>query len=202
MKDQCTGVILAGGENSRFARRNKAFIKIKDKRILDRINGVFKELFKEILLVTKDPLPYIQEDIQIAADLFPIRSSLTGIHAWLFYATTPYVFFAACDTPFLQKEMVETILDHIEPGSDVIIPQTEAGLEPLCAVYSKNCLSIAERYLVHNKLKISRVFQRTNVKKIPEKVLRLKDPNLISFFNINTPDDLATAEKMFHDRPN
>ena len=197
MKYQCSGVILAGGENSRFAGRNKAFVKIKDKRILDRICGVFKELFKEILLVAKDPLPYIQEDIQIAADLFPVRSSLTGIHAGLFYATTPYVFFTACDTPFLKKEMVETILDHIEQGSDIVIPQTDEGLEPLCAVYSKNCLPIAERHLVQNKLKISRVFQRTRVKTIPEKVLRLKDPDLISFFNVNTPDDLARAEKFF-----
>jgi len=197
MKYQCSGVILAGGASSRFAGRNKAFIKIKDKRILDRICGVFKELFKEVLLVAKDPLPYIQEDIQIATDLFPVRSSLTGIHAGLFYAKTPYVFFTACDTPFLKKEMIETILDHIDQGSDIVIPQTDEGFEPLCAVYSKNCLPIAERHLVHNKLKILRVFQRTRIKTIPEKVLRLKDPDLISFFNVNTPDDLAGAKNFF-----
>jgi len=195
MKYQCSGVILAGGENSRLSGRNKAFIKIKGKRILDRICDIFKELFQEIVVVTKDPLPYIQENLEIAADLFTIRSSLTGIHAGLFYATTPFVFFTACDTPFLKKELVETMLNHIEQGTDVIIPQTDKGLEPLCAVYSKNCLPIAERYLVQNKLKILRVFQGARVKKIPEKVLRLNDPNLISFFNVNTPEDLARAEK-------
>lgn len=195
MKYRCSGVILAGGENSRLSGRNKAFIEIKGERILDRICDIFKELFQEIVVVTKDPLLYIQEDIKIAADVFPIRSSLTGIHAGLFYSTTPFVFFTACDTPFLKKEMVETILDHIEQGTDVIIPQTDEGLEPLCAVYSKNCLPIAERYLVQNKLKIVRVFQGVRVKKIPEKVLRLNDPDLISFFNINTPEDLVRAEK-------
>ena len=101
MTPPCTGVILAGGENRRFSGKNKAFVQVAGKRILDHIYGVFSDLFEEIILVTNNPLQYLEWDFNIVTDLFSIRSSLTGIHAGLFYATNPHAFFAACDTPFL-----------------------------------------------------------------------------------------------------
>jgi len=96
-------VILAGGLNTRFSGTNKAFLRIRGKRILDHIYDLCKELFEEIILVTNDPLQYLEWDLVIATDIFPVRSSLTGIHAGLFCATNPYAFFIACDAPFLKK---------------------------------------------------------------------------------------------------
>jgi len=92
--------------------------------------------------------------------------------------------------------MVELITEEIDPRADVIIPETSAGLEPLCAVYSKQCLKTVEQHLVQRKLRIRQFFKTVRVKKIPEEVLRKKDPELLSFFNINTPDDLAGAEEI------
>jgi molybdopterin-guanine dinucleotide biosynthesis protein A len=194
-KADCSGVILAGGLNTRFSGKDKAFIHIGQKRILDRIFDLFGGLFEEIILVTNDPLKYLAWDLKITTDIFPIRSSLTGIHAGLFFSTYPYAFFTACDAPFLKKELVETIIGHIEPGVDVVIPETTEGLEPLCAVYSKNCLKPVEQNLSHQKLKIQQFFKRARVKRIPEKDLRNDDPKLISFFNINTPADLDWAKR-------
>ena len=71
-----------------------------------------------------------------------------------------------------------------------------AGMEPLCAIYSKRCLITAENHIKQNKLKIQRALGNHRLKKIPETVLRSKDPELRSFFNINTPQDLARAEEM------
>lgn len=196
MKYPLTCVILAGGLNSRFSGNNKAFFQVKGIKLLDRIYGIFQDLFEEIILVTNEPLHYLEWDLKIVADLFPFRSSLTGIHAGLFYITTPFAFFAGCDTPFLKREVVETIINGIESFTDVVIPETSAGLEPLCAVYSKRCLKPIEKHLKQKKCKIQQFFRNIRVKKIPEPVLRDKDPNLISFFNINTPDDLVLAESM------
>ena len=196
MKFPCSGVILSGGLNTRFSGKNKAFTTIGGKRILDRIYCVFRELFEEIILVTNHPLQYLEWDLNIVSDLFAIRSSLTGIHAGLFYATNPYAFCTACDTPFLQKALVEIILDNIEANIDIVMPETSVGSEPLCAVYSKRCLKPAEEHLLRNKPKIQLALQKNRIKKIPEKVLRTKDPELLSFFNINTPDDLARAEEI------
>ncbi len=196
MKIPCSGIILAGGLNKRFGGKNKAFIHCGGKRILDRVYDVLQTLFDEIILVTNDPIPYLEWDLKIVADLFPFRSSLTGIHAGLFYATNPFAFVTACDTPFLKKALVQKILDETDPKADLTIPETKAGLEPLCAVYSKKTLNKIEPYLIQEKVKIIRVFGTKRVKKIPENLLRQADPDLVSFFNINAPDDLKEAEEI------
>jgi molybdopterin-guanine dinucleotide biosynthesis protein A len=195
MKKKCTGVILAGGKNSRFSCKNKALARIGGKRILDRIYEVFTILFDKIILVTNDPVQYMEWDFDIVTDIFPIRSSLTGIHTGLFYITTPYAFFLACDIPFIKKELIEILLDGVDPSVDIVIPETSKGVEPLCSVYSKRCFQPIEEQLEKKSLKIQRVFQKLRVKKIPEDILRTIDPDLVSLSNINTPNDLARANK-------
>lgn len=195
MKSKCTGVILAGGKNARFSGKNKALIRIGGKRILDRIYEVFTILFDKIILVTNDPVQYMEWDFDIVTDIFPIRSSLTGIHTGLFYTATPYAFFIACDIPFIKKELIEILLDGVEPSIDIVIPETSKGVEPLCSVYSKRCLKPIEEQLEKQSLKIERIFQKVRVKKIPEDIVRTIDPDLLSLSNINTPDDLARAKQ-------
>lgn len=196
MKSRCSGVILAGGENKRFSGQNKAFIDVCGTPVLDRIYRLFAELFDEIILVTKDPGKYLHFNMQIVTDFFNIPSSLTGIHAGLFYSSHPFAFFTACDTPFLKKELIQTILAAIDPQFDAVIPETSKGMEPLCAAYSKKSLSIIEHHLLQDKLKIMRIFKKRRIKRISERILREIDPDLESFFNINTPDDLIRAERM------
>ena len=192
----CTGVILSGGLSTRFNGQNKAFISVGQRRILDRLYDVFSDLFDEIILVTNHPLQFLEWDLTIVTDIYPVRSSLTGIHTGLFYMKNPFAFFSACDTPFLKKELVETLLEQIDKKIDIVMPETAAGLEPLCAVYSKHCLKQAEQHIKENKFKIQWAFRSLRVKNIPEGILRKKDPDLMSFFNINTPEDLARAEEM------
>jgi molybdopterin-guanine dinucleotide biosynthesis protein A len=196
----CCGIILAGGLNSRFKGRNKAFIEIDGVRILDRIYSVFKSLFSEIIIVTNHPLRYLQWDAKIVTDIFQERSSLTGIHAGLFYATAPYAFVTACDTPFLIPETIKAILDELDPRFDVIIPETADGLEPLSAVYSKRCLPPIENQLKRRQFRIQHFFRKLPLKKISEVRLRQTDPSLRSFLNINTPEDLQQALHFMQDR--
>jgi molybdopterin-guanine dinucleotide biosynthesis protein A len=196
MKSPCTGVILSGGLSTRYEGTEKALLQVGGVRILDRIYDIYSELFEEIILVTNSPEKFLEWDLLIVSDPFPIRSSLTGIHAGLFSMTNPFAFISACDTPFLKKEMVETIIGKIEPQIDIVMPETSAGLEPLCAVYSKRCLNSAQHHLEQEKLKIIKAFRKSRIKTISEKVLRTIDPDLRSFFNINTADDLQRAEEM------
>jgi molybdopterin-guanine dinucleotide biosynthesis protein A len=192
----CTGVILSGGLSTRYDGTEKALLRVGGVRILDRIYDIYTELFEEIILVTNNPQKFLEWDLLIVTDLFPIRSSLTGIHAGLFYMTKPFAFISACDTPFLKKEVVETVIGKIESDIDIVMPETSAGFEPLCAAYSRRCLQPAQQHLEQEKLKVVKAFRKSRVKTISENVLRQKDPDLRSFFNINTPDDLKRAEKM------
>lgn len=191
----CSGVILAGGLNSRFSGRDKAFLKVDGQLLIDRLYHTFAQVFREIILVTNSPLKYLQWDLNIVTDLFEVRSSLTGIHAGLFYSTMPHSFIVACDTPFLKKELVQAMVENIDHNFDAMIPETSAGMEPLCAVYSKKCIDAIERNLSQNRFKIQQVFKKHRIKKMSDKFCRTFDPDLRSFFNINTPRDHRSAEK-------
>ena len=196
MKYPCSGIILSGGLNTRMGGKNKAFLPIGSQRILDRLYNTFRGLFAEVLLVTNDPLQYLLWDLRIVTDLFQIRSALTGIHAGLFHALAPHAFITACDTPFLKKKLIGALLEELEPKWDVIIPVTEEGRQPLCAIYSKRCIKPIEWQLKNEGPKIVKFFPKVKVKEIPEARLRSADPDLISFFNINTPEDFSASGKM------
>lgn len=158
--------------------------------------------------MANDPLAYLDWDLNIVTDHFGVRSPLTGIHAGLFHMSKPYAFVAACDTPFLVRPLLHAIIAEIEPGMDVVIPQTEKGPQPLCAVYGKTCLKPIEKHLgmqtpsseakrsLQPGLKVQQFFGKVRVKRIPEGELRKHDADLTSFFNINTPEDLAQAETL------
>lgn len=199
MTDPCTGVILAGGQNKRFGGQNKAFIKIGGKRIVDRILEVYSELFDQVVLVTNDPAAYIDVDALIVSDHYSQRSSLNGLHAGLFAAAHEYAFFTACDTPFVQGALIRLVLDRIERKADIVIPSTTAGYEPMFAVYRKTCLPAMVWQLEHNLLKIKGLFRKVRVKTVAEADLIEVDPELISFFNINTPEDLLQANRLLRD---
>jgi molybdenum cofactor guanylyltransferase len=198
MKYPCSGIILAGGENKRFFGENKALLALDGKRIIDRIYSVFTSLFDDIVLVTNTPESYLEFDATVVSDIFPVRSSMTGIHAGLFYAAHPHAFVAACDMPFLQSGLVSYLASQIRENIDVVIPETEKGLEPLCAVYARDCIGLLERKILEHKFKIQQIFNKNRVRKIPEPALRKHDPDLVSFFNVNSSGDLETAKQKLH----
>ena len=95
----CTGVILAGGLNTRFGGNNKALAEIGGQSILGRILKSFDTLFPETMVVTNAPLDYLAWNTLIVKDILAIRSPLAGLHTALNYARTPYIFVTACDAP-------------------------------------------------------------------------------------------------------
>jgi molybdopterin-guanine dinucleotide biosynthesis protein A len=195
-KFPCAGIILAGGLNRRMNGQNKALLSVGDQSIIDRQIDLFQELFEQVIVVSNQPLDFATWGITIVSDLFPLRSSLTGIHSGLFHTRLPHAFVSACDMPFLKRELIEVLLRELKPTLDVIVPVTTEGYQPLCAVYSRRCLPLIENQLRKGKLKISGMFSKVKVKTIPEDILRSVDPDLVSFFNINTQEDLTLSQNL------
>ena len=193
----CSGIILAGGLSSRFGGRNKALIEWNGRPLLDHIRQAFGGLFQEIILVTNAPGHFAAWDMTLVTDLFAVRSSLTGIHAGLFYAKHPLAFVTACDTPLLQPALIRMLLEAAGDDTDVVIPKTEKGLEPLCAVYSQRCLNPISHRLRQGDFRIRSFFRQVRVHHVPATRLRQHDPDLRSFYNINTSDDLEQADRRF-----
>jgi len=186
----CAGIILAGGLNRRMAGRNKARLPIEGQTILDRLVALLGAFFDPIIIVTNQPRDYLDEGVILVTDLVDIRSSLTGIYSGLFYSPRPHAFITGCDMPFLKPELLELILKNLEARWDVVVPVTEEGYQPLSAIYSRRCLEPIANQLAERKLKVSHFFSKVRIKKVPETSLRQVDPELKSFFNINTPEDM------------
>jgi len=118
MKFNVTGVILAGGKNSRLPGEKKTFRKIGETTILENIYNVFSSLFKEVIIVVNDPKDFAGWDMTIVTDIIPAKCALAGLHAGLFYASYPYVYATACDTPFVRPLVIGHIVGKIEKGYD------------------------------------------------------------------------------------
>jgi molybdopterin-guanine dinucleotide biosynthesis protein A len=177
-----------------MAGRNKARLAIEGQTILDRLVALFRAFFDPIIIVTNQPRDYLDEGVILVTDLVDIRSSLTGIYSGLFYSPRPQAFITGCDMPFLKQELLALMMKNLEARWDVIVPVTEEGFQPLSAIYSRRCLEPMANQLAEGKLKVSHLFSKVRIKKVSETSLRQVDPELKSFFNINTPEDLDGLE--------
>jgi molybdopterin-guanine dinucleotide biosynthesis protein A len=192
----CCAVILAGGRNTRMQGRNKAFLTIAGRTILDRLLETLQPIFAQILLVTRQPELYTPYPLRVVKDILKARSSLTGIHAGLAHAETEYAFVVPCDAPLLRPDLVRLLLSEIDPSMDALVPMIRGYYEPLCAIYGKQCLVPIEEQLKRADFKITRFFEHIRLKEVDEQKIRAVDPQLHSFLNINTPEAFEALKIM------
>jgi molybdopterin-guanine dinucleotide biosynthesis protein A len=81
-------------------------------------------------------------------------------------------------------------------GHDVVIPRIGRLLEPLHAIYSKSCLEPIDRLLARGWLKIIDFYSEVRVRYVEEDEVDIFDPQHLSFFNVNTPNDLEEVKKL------
>lgn len=197
----CTAAILAGGAAKRMGGATKALLEVAGQTILDTLAATLSGHFEEILLVAKEPDPFLPLQTgapwRLVLDACPARSSLTGIRTALANARTEHVFITACDTPFLRPALLAALMEHLRPEDDVVLPQKPDGyFEPLCAVYSRRCLPHIEAQLGREDYKIIRFFDQVRVSPLPVETLLRSDPELVSFRNANTPEDLEQLRQI------
>jgi molybdenum cofactor guanylyltransferase len=187
-----TGIILSGGKSVRMGR-DKAFIEIDGIPIIQRIYNIFQKIFTEIIIVTNQKEFYSGFKAKIVSDLIINNGALGGLYTGLFFSSNPYSFCVACDMPFLKESMIQYLIKQANEY-DVIVPRTEDGLQPLHAVYSKNCLESIKNIIGMGKYKIIDFYPLVKTKIVEESEFISLDLNLNlmreSFVNINTPGEL------------
>ncbi len=188
MIKQITCVILAGGKSSRMGE-NKAFIECSGKALIEILIDKLSTLFKDLIIVANKPHLYQKYAVVARPDLLKDRGPLGGIYTGLHYSKTKYAFVAACDMPYLNENLVKFISQRID-DHDVVMPEFKGHLEPLCAIYSTNCIGPIEEQLSAGNLKITDFLQYVKVRIIAEEDIIKFDPEGLSFVNINTPEDL------------
>jgi len=194
MKKDTTGIILAGGKNSRMGA-NKAFLEIDGNRLIEKTLNIYRRIFNEIIIVTNDPLSYMEfADAAIVTDIYKGKGPLGGIYTGLFYAKNDYAFVSACDMPFLSKDFILFMLEHTGKY-DVIVPDLPEGFQALHAIYSRNCLFAIKRMIAADELKIIEFYKKVRLLSITEEKIKPFEKNGRFFLNINTPEDLKNIDR-------
>jgi molybdopterin-guanine dinucleotide biosynthesis protein A len=189
-----TGVVLAGGHSTRMGT-NKALLEFDGVRLIERLIRTIRPLFREIAIVTNDPVPYADLDVPIWPDRIQGKGALGGIYTAVYHSTFPQTFCIACDMPFPNSTLI-TFLRDCSPGYDVVVPRTADGYQPLHAVYGKTCLPAMEAMIQADHLKIDRLFPAVHLRTVEERELRPMDPSLLCFVNVNTQEELEAAAQL------
>jgi molybdenum cofactor guanylyltransferase len=192
-----TGVLVAGGQSRRMGR-DKRFLELGGQTLLQRALAVLASLFPEVLIALAEPLPQLKANgYRIVTDLIKDCATLGGLYTGLASASHPRIFAVGCDMPFLNPAAIRR-LAKLGAQADVVMPKLTTGLQPMHAVYSKACLPHLERMAKAQQLKVQGLTEvpGLTVRLVSEKDFLDVDPQLLSFFNINTPADLEFARKL------
>lgn len=192
-----SGIILAGGKSKRFGGKiDKALLPLGNKPTIQWIIEKLNSFFQETILVTNQPENFLQFPVKLVSDIHPGYAALSGLHSGLHHSKNFYNFVIACDLPFVLPKLMRYLVKNKE-NYDIVIPWLKTGQEPFCAIYSKNCLRpITEQIKKGAKPKVIDFFKKVKLRKIKEEEIKKIDPNLVSFFNINTPRDYQKAQKL------
>jgi molybdopterin-guanine dinucleotide biosynthesis protein A len=194
-------IILAGGPSIRFGR-NKALVRLNDKPLIQYVIDQISKITETIVVTIskndsiKEFQKILPSHIEIIKDDGGLKSPLTGLKSGLNKFSEGYIATIACDMPFIKSEVLKLLFKRVI-GFDLAIPRWPNGyLEPLLAVYEfKKTRQSLSQLKIDNNTRVSdliSMLKSVNYLDISE-IMKI-DPSLRVFFNINTENELKTAE--------
>lgn len=185
-----TGVILAGGQSSRFGS-NKALALLHGKSLIQHVTDTVTSIFNDCLLVTNTPEEYDFLNIPMIRDRYQDMGPLAGIHAALRHTGKSWIFVVGCDMPLVMPDLVTFLCSCCtHEDCEAVIPWLEKGAEPLCGLYHKSALARIEQYLQSGKAQVKEILENLAVRKIKEQELLQVIDDLQVFYNVNREHDL------------
>lgn len=186
-----TGIILAGGNSSRMGS-NKATMMLNNKRLIDYVYDSIKPICNQILISSNTSNYNLSGTIQVFDKIQNI-GPIAGIYSTLQVSKSQLNIIVSCDTPFVTSEMFSHLLQRCD-NYDITLASHEGITEPMIGIYSKNCLPIIEQSIQNQNFKPPAIIRKCLHQFIDiHSDLPFYIENL--FFNINTLEDLQSAEK-------
>lgn len=184
-----TGVILAGGKNSRI-QREKAFLPIGGVPLIDRQVALLQQHFSKLCIVTAKPQIRARfPRLTFAEDQFHDMGPAAGIHAALKVCQNEAIFVVACDMPSLNAELIEKMIaEYRRTRAQIVIPRHRKGIEPLHALYHVDCLAPLQHQLQQGVCQVRRFFSDLNVE-----YMDVLQEDSAAFSNINTQWELHAS---------
>jgi len=196
-----TGIILAGGKSSRLGR-DKAWEDVGGQRIIDRVIGALQSSCDEVLIIGDRPERQnelsLPKCIQYRSDELKGRGSIGGLYTGLKSSDTLWSLVVACDMPFISRELIRFMLSIISKNRcDAIVPVINGRYQPTHALYNSTCIPFIEKNISSGNFRMDSYFDEIYLEEISEDVINSIKGAELSFFNVNTEDDLFTAREQY-----
>lgn len=198
-----SGIILAGGFSSRFGQ-DKSLLQLANKPLIKHVLDVVNTIVDEKIIVASSKTQAekysktLGSDVNILIDSNDLQSPLVGVLTGFERANGKYALLLPCDTPFVSSDIL-LLLFELCINRNAAIPRWPNGyIEPLQAVYNTRlACEAAENALSEERFNMQSMVDKLHgVRYVSTLVLQQIDPELRTFFNINTPLDLKKAETM------
>ena len=192
-----TAVVLAGGKSSRMGRP-KSLLLFDGKPLIVHLAHVLERMFTETVVVAAPGQELPSLPAILVRDEVPYQGPVGGIYYGLRAASGKSCFVTSCDVAFLNPSLIFHLLSQIS-GYDVVVPYWQERFQPLHAVYRSSVLPLLKEQLDRNELRPIFLFDKVRTRKVDEEEIRIFDPDGLSFFNMNTPDDYQQALERWHE---
>jgi len=176
--------ILAGGQSSRMGQ-DKGLMPFNGKLMIEHSIDTLKTIVIDIFIVSNNPI-YNQFNLPLLSDITPNKGPAGGIYTALSHSKTEHNLILSCDTPFVNQQLIQYLLDRHE-SFDITIPKINEKKHPLIGIYNKTCKSFYKKSIEDNTLKLDLINQQLKYNVVTIDPL-IFSPKL--FHNINTPQDL------------
>jgi len=201
---QVAGFILAGGASSRMGR-DKGLLDFGGVPLMLHTAHLLEPLVAEVTVVGS-PARYALPGLRVIADvdLAQVRGKkekigmgpLAGIATALSATHLPWNLIVACDLPYISAKWLDWLLSRaLRSHGDVVIPRTENGIEPLAAVYRRDCLVPITDALARGVRKVSEVIEGVHAEVVLPRDWREADPSELILKNMNAPGDYEEARR-------
>ena len=192
-----TVCVQAGGQSSRMGE-DKALKTFLERPLIQRVIDRLASIADEVIVTTNRPEDYAFLNVPLFPDLKPGRGALGGLYTAIASAKHPLVAVVACDMPFASANLLEAESSLLlEEEVDVVIPRSDEGYEPLHAVYRREtCLPAIDAAIEADQWKVVSWFPQVKVHVLTFDEIKRYDLLGLAFWNVNTPEEFAEAERI------
>jgi molybdenum cofactor guanylyltransferase len=189
-----SGAILAGGQARRFGGYDKSQLRVGGRTILERQLDALEGLVDRTYLVGSRSPVVAPPRVSVIPDRTPGQGPLSGLDAAL-SVCGGHVLVLACDMPYVTRAMLRYLI-HQMADVDAVVPRTERGYHPLCAVYAQTCRTAVQRRLDAGSLRLQDLLADLTIRVVEESdLVRFGEPERL-LANVNSQADLDALESL------
>ena len=201
MTESFSVIILAGGFGRRLGR-DKATTEAGGRPLL-HWSALAAAKVTDDIVVAKRPDQDFFSPAKVtwreAIDHRHDRGPLAGLEAALPLIRHDLAVAVACDMPLLRPRLLRAVAAACE-DVDIAMPRLDGVAQPLLAAYRPSVVPQATQLLDEGDGRIRALLPLVRHHILEESELRIHDPELESFTNINHPEDLNAVEQALKQR--